>query len=122
MMKGKRTGIYVRVSTRDQNTGLQDTELTESVESRGWKFKAYRNQGFSGTKECKAGEVRILAGFAFKPRTNEFPIHTPHLDPTLAQSPVLNGPNPALGLPHAPTRSLLSRCLFHWHAQMDAVE
>jgi hypothetical protein len=115
-MKGKRPGIYVRASTGHQNTGLQKTELTESVESRGWKFKVYRNQGFSGTK------VRILARFAFKPRTNEFPIHTPHLDPTLAQSPVLDGPNPALAFSHAPTRSLLSRCLFHWYAQMDAVE
>lgn len=121
-MKGKGTGIYMRVSTGDQNTGLEETELTESVESRGWKFKVYRNQGFSGTKEGKAGEVRILAKFAFKPRTNEFPIHTPYLDPTLAQSPVLDGPNPALAFPHAPTRSLLSRCLFRWYAQMDAVE
>jgi DNA invertase Pin-like site-specific DNA recombinase len=35
-VKTKRAAIYVRVSTNDQDTGLQETELKEYVESRGW--------------------------------------------------------------------------------------
>jgi DNA invertase Pin-like site-specific DNA recombinase len=40
-----RAAIYVRVSTNDQDTGLQETELREYVESRGWSCTVYRDQG-----------------------------------------------------------------------------
>ena len=44
-MNAKRAAIYVRVSTNDQDTGLQETELREYVESRGWSCTVYRDQG-----------------------------------------------------------------------------
>jgi DNA invertase Pin-like site-specific DNA recombinase len=37
-MKIKRAGLYVRVSTEDQRTDLQERQLTEYVERRGWKL------------------------------------------------------------------------------------
>jgi hypothetical protein len=49
-VKTKRAAIYVRVSTNDQETGLQETELQEYVESRGWSYTVYRDQGQSGAK------------------------------------------------------------------------
>jgi hypothetical protein len=49
-MKTKRAAIYVRVSTAEQDTGLQETELREYVESRGWCCVVYRDQGQSGAK------------------------------------------------------------------------
>ena len=50
-MKRKRAAIYVRVSTSEQDTGLQETELRQYVESRGWECVVYRGQGQSGAKK-----------------------------------------------------------------------
>jgi DNA invertase Pin-like site-specific DNA recombinase len=49
-MKGKRAAIYVRVSTLEQDTDLQETELQQYVESRGWECVVYRDKGQSGAK------------------------------------------------------------------------
>ena len=49
-MKTKRAAIYIRVSTVDQNTQRQETELKEYVESRGWSYKIYKDRGHSGAK------------------------------------------------------------------------
>lgn len=60
-MNGRRAGIYLRVSTGEQSTALQETELTESAERRGWEFKIYRDQGLSGAKQCRPGLEALLA-------------------------------------------------------------
>ena len=36
MGEAKRVGIYLRVSTAEQNTALQLVELSQYVDSRGW--------------------------------------------------------------------------------------
>jgi DNA invertase Pin-like site-specific DNA recombinase len=50
IMKRKRAAIYVRVSTSDQDTGLQQTELRQYVESRGWECVVYEDRAQSGAK------------------------------------------------------------------------
>lgn len=47
-MKEKKAAIYVRVSTMEQDTDLQETELRQYVESRGWECVVYRDKGQSG--------------------------------------------------------------------------
>lgn len=49
-MREKRAAIYVRVSTNEQDTGLQETELQQYVESRGWEYVVYRDKAQSGAK------------------------------------------------------------------------
>jgi len=49
-MKGKRAAIYVRVSTAEQETDLQETELREYCDNRGWSCTIYRDKGQSGAK------------------------------------------------------------------------
>jgi predicted site-specific integrase-resolvase len=46
----KRAAIYVRVSTAEQETNLQEHELQEYCEKRGWNFVVYRDKGQSGAK------------------------------------------------------------------------
>ena len=43
-------GIYVRVSTEDQDTELQERELVAEAERRGWVNFVYKDQGISGAK------------------------------------------------------------------------
>jgi len=59
-MKTKRAAIYVRVSTAEQDTGLQETELREYVESRGWSCIVYRDQGQSGAKSDRPALIALL--------------------------------------------------------------
>jgi len=59
-MKKKRAAIYVRVSTVEQDTGLQETELREYVESRGWSCVVYRDQGQSGAKNDRPALTALL--------------------------------------------------------------
>ena len=59
-MKTKRAAIYVRVSTPEQDTGLQETELLEYVESRGWSYVVYRDQGQSGAKNDRPALTALL--------------------------------------------------------------
>jgi len=49
-VKEKRAAIYVRVSTSEQDTALQETELRQYVESRGWEYVVYRDKAQSGAK------------------------------------------------------------------------
>jgi DNA invertase Pin-like site-specific DNA recombinase len=49
-MKEKRAAIYVRVSTAEQDTDMQETELLQYVESRGWEYVVYRDKAQSGSK------------------------------------------------------------------------
>ena len=43
----KRAGVYVRVSTTEQETALQETELLEYCQRRGWESILYRDRGQS---------------------------------------------------------------------------
>jgi DNA invertase Pin-like site-specific DNA recombinase len=50
MSETKRAAIYVRVSTVEQDTNLQEHELQEYCERRGWTYVLYRDKGQSGAK------------------------------------------------------------------------
>jgi DNA invertase Pin-like site-specific DNA recombinase len=50
MNDSKRAAIYVRVSTAEQETDLQEHELQEYCERRGWSCVVYRDKGQSGAK------------------------------------------------------------------------
>jgi DNA invertase Pin-like site-specific DNA recombinase len=57
----KRAGIYVRVSTTEQDTGLQETELREYCERRGWESILYRDRGQSGAKQDRPALSSLLS-------------------------------------------------------------
>jgi DNA invertase Pin-like site-specific DNA recombinase len=59
-MKEKSAGIYVRVSTSEQDTSLQETELREYVEKRGWTYVLYRDKGESGAKDNRPALNTLL--------------------------------------------------------------
>jgi DNA invertase Pin-like site-specific DNA recombinase len=59
-MRGKRAAIYVRVSTLEQDTDLQETELQQYVESRGWEYVVYRDRGQSGAKHDRPALNQML--------------------------------------------------------------
>jgi DNA invertase Pin-like site-specific DNA recombinase len=50
-MKEKRAAIYVRVSTVEQDTDIQETELRQYVESRGRSCVVYQDKAQSGAEE-----------------------------------------------------------------------
>jgi DNA invertase Pin-like site-specific DNA recombinase len=56
----KRAGIYVRVSTTEQDTGLQETELLEYCQRRGWESILYRDRGQSGAKQDRPALTALL--------------------------------------------------------------
>ena len=59
-MRRKRAAIYVRVSTIEQDTDLQETELQQYVESRGWECVVYRDKGQSGAKHDRPALNQML--------------------------------------------------------------
>jgi hypothetical protein len=61
VMKAMRVAIYVRVSTTEQDTQGQETELREYVERRGWTYEVYRDKGQSGAKSDRPELTRLLA-------------------------------------------------------------
>ena len=56
----KRAGVYVRVSTDDQTTGMQESELKEYCERRGWEPILYRDKGQSGAKQDRPALNMLL--------------------------------------------------------------
>jgi DNA invertase Pin-like site-specific DNA recombinase len=70
-------GIYVRVSTSDQTTDAQESELKRYAEKRGWSiFKVYADKGHSGIKQsrpaldelmadCRRGKVDVVLVWKF---------------------------------------------------------
>ena len=55
-------GIYVRVSTSDQSTAAQESELKRYAERRGWRvFKVYADKGQSGIKESRPALDELIA-------------------------------------------------------------
>ena len=57
----KRAAIYVRVSTAEQETDLQEVELKEYCERRGWSFVVYRDHGQSGAKQDRPALNAMLS-------------------------------------------------------------
>jgi hypothetical protein len=47
----KVAAIYVRCSTAEQETDMQETELREYCGRRGWEHILYRDKGQSGAKQ-----------------------------------------------------------------------
>jgi DNA invertase Pin-like site-specific DNA recombinase len=60
-MKMKRAAIYVRVSTNEQETDMQETELKEYCENRSWGCTVYRDKGQSGAKNDRPALNTLLA-------------------------------------------------------------
>jgi DNA invertase Pin-like site-specific DNA recombinase len=59
-MKTKRAAVYVRVSTAEQETDMQETELKEYCENRSWGCTVYRDRGQSGTKNDRPAQNALL--------------------------------------------------------------
>jgi DNA invertase Pin-like site-specific DNA recombinase len=59
-MKAKRAAIYVRVSTNDQETDMQETELREYCENRSWTCTVYNDRGQSGAKNDRPALNALL--------------------------------------------------------------
>jgi DNA invertase Pin-like site-specific DNA recombinase len=57
----KRAAIYVRVSTTEQETALQETELLEYCQRRGWESILYRDRGQSGAKQDRPALNSLLS-------------------------------------------------------------
>ena len=60
MGKAKRAAIYVRVSTVEQETDLQEHELQEYCDRRGWSCVVYRDKGQSGTKNDRPALTTLM--------------------------------------------------------------
>jgi DNA invertase Pin-like site-specific DNA recombinase len=56
----KRAAIYVRVSTVEQETDLQEHELQEYCDRRGWSCVVYRDKGQSGTKNDRPALTTLM--------------------------------------------------------------
>lgn len=59
-MGKKRAAIYVRVSTVEQETDLQEAELLEYCDRRGWESVLYRDRGQSGAKQDRPALNSLL--------------------------------------------------------------
>lgn len=61
-MKAQRVALYARVSTADQDVGLQLEELRELASQRGWKIvNEYVDAGVSGATTARPSLDRMLA-------------------------------------------------------------
>ena len=61
MNSKKRAAIYVRVSTNDQNLAMQEEELRQYCERRGWQSIPYRDRGQSGAKQDRPALNSLLS-------------------------------------------------------------
>jgi DNA invertase Pin-like site-specific DNA recombinase len=59
-VKTKRAAIYVRVSTNEQETDMQETELREYCDNRSWSCTVYRDKGQSGAKNDRPALNALL--------------------------------------------------------------
>jgi DNA invertase Pin-like site-specific DNA recombinase len=59
-VKTKRAAIYVRVSTNQQETDMQEVELKEYCDNRGWSYAIYPDQAKSGAKIDRPALNRML--------------------------------------------------------------
>jgi DNA invertase Pin-like site-specific DNA recombinase len=56
----KRAAVYVRVSTAEQETDLQEHELREYCGRRGWSCVLYRDKGQSGAKNDRPALTSMM--------------------------------------------------------------
>jgi DNA invertase Pin-like site-specific DNA recombinase len=56
----KKAAIYIRCSTLDQEVGLQEHELREFAERRGWQYEIFTDRGQSGAKDSRPALNRLL--------------------------------------------------------------
>lgn len=56
----KKAAIYIRVSTNEQEVGLQETEVREFAERRGWEYKIFTDRGQSGAKVSRPALDALL--------------------------------------------------------------
>jgi len=56
----KKAAIYIRVSTTDQEIGLQETELREFADRRGWEYQVFTDRGQSGAKDSRPALNQLL--------------------------------------------------------------
>ena len=56
----KKAAIYIRVSTTEQEIGLQETELREFAERRGWEYQIFTDRGQSGAKDSRPALNQLL--------------------------------------------------------------
>jgi DNA invertase Pin-like site-specific DNA recombinase len=61
MKEVKKAAMYVRCSTAEQETELQETELREYCEKRGWEYVVYRDKGQSGAKNDRPALNSLLS-------------------------------------------------------------
>jgi DNA invertase Pin-like site-specific DNA recombinase len=61
MKKVKRAGVYCRVSTQEQSTAAQETELKEFAKNRGWEITRVYGDTISGTKDSRPGLNQLMA-------------------------------------------------------------
>ena len=60
-MKAKRAAVYLRCSTKSQETEMQEVEITEFCSRRGWECKVYRDRAQSGAKESRPALDSLLS-------------------------------------------------------------
>jgi DNA invertase Pin-like site-specific DNA recombinase len=60
MKEVRRAAIYVRCSTAEQQTDMQEAELLEYCNRRGWSFTLYRDKGQSGAKNGRPALNQML--------------------------------------------------------------
>jgi DNA invertase Pin-like site-specific DNA recombinase len=56
----KKAAIYIRVSTTEQETGLQENELREFAARRGWEYEIFSDRGQSGAKDNRPALNQLL--------------------------------------------------------------
>jgi DNA invertase Pin-like site-specific DNA recombinase len=56
-----KAAVYIRVSTTDQNSDMQETELLEYCKRRGWEPILYRDRGQSGAKQDRPALNALLS-------------------------------------------------------------
>jgi DNA invertase Pin-like site-specific DNA recombinase len=59
-METKRAAIYVRVSTNEQETDMQETEFRDA-DNRSWSCTVYRDKGQSGAKNDRPALNALLS-------------------------------------------------------------
>ena len=73
-MKQKRAALYVRVSSGEQHTEMQERALREYVQRRGWlSHKIYRDKGMSARrpgldellKDCRRRVIDVVVVWKF---------------------------------------------------------
>src|SRR4051794_7570319 len=59
--RAMRTAIYLRCSTTDQDTAMQERELKAYVSARGWQLSGiFKDRGVSGAKDVRPALSEML--------------------------------------------------------------